>query len=73
MEQKFKQIEAIVVCPCSSCSSFRPSGGTTMREINSVLFQGQRSIQNDGLALVLFCKVEAERQRHSGTSFMGYQ
>ena len=44
-----------------------------MREINSVLFEGTRSIQNDGLALVLFCKVEAERQQHSGTSFMGYQ
>lgn len=44
-----------------------------MRKINAVLFQGQRSIQTDGLALVLFFKVEAERQQHSGSSFMGYQ
>lgn len=39
----------------------------------AVLFQGKRSLQTDGLAVVLFCKVEAERQQHCGSSFMGYQ
>lgn len=34
-----------------------------MRKINTVHFQGQRSIKTDGLALVLFCEVEAETQR----------
>lgn len=34
-----------------------------MRKINTVHFQGQRGIKTDGLALVLFCEVEAETQR----------
>lgn len=35
-----------------------------MRKINAVLFQGQCSIQTDGLALVLLFKVGAERHQH---------
>lgn len=36
-------------------------------------FEGQCSVQSDGLALVLFFKVGAERQQHAGPPSVGYQ
>lgn len=73
MKQHFKQT-VIVISSCSSCNSFYSNYTTTMRgekEINAVLFQGQCSVQTDGLALALCFKVGAERQQLFWLFFYG--